>query len=168
MVFIDSCMNKQVDPQIIHNAIINYIDKTRLLYPDKIPFTFFYNRELTEEQKLAMAWRQGMIDILNLIEREFIYPRNDSALGSKPVGSGHWTLAVPESLKEAAEKIVCPHPIEVVGELVPNIKLEDDELFIDQDVFDSIPDDDWSYDEMRDNELQDRLAAEKPNNNPVY
>lgn len=32
----------------------------------------------------------------------------------------------------------------------------------------SIGDDDWSYDEMKDNELQDRLAAEEPNNNPVY
>lgn len=89
-------------------------------------------------------------------------------LGDKPIGPGQWMLAVPESLKEVAEKIVCPHPIPVVGEKVPNIELEDDELIIDQDVFDSTPTDDWAYDEMKDNELQDRLAAEEPNNNPVY
>lgn len=158
-------MNKQIDPQIIHDAIINHIDKTQLLFIDKIPYVFFYNEERTEEQKLAMAWRQGMIDIALLIEREFIYPRNDSALGSTPIGSDQWILAVPESLKDVAKKIVSPHPIEVVGESVPNIKLEDYELIPE---FEETPEDDWSYDEMKDNELQDRLAAEETNNNPIY
>lgn len=78
-----------------------------------------------------------------------------SNLGDRPIGVGQWVLAVPESLKEVAANIICPHPIPVLGKAAFPKPTQEEK-------------DDWAYDEAKDNELQDKLAGNEPLNNPAY
>lgn len=146
-------MSKQIDPQIIHDAIINHIDKTRLLYKDKIPFTFFYNRELTEEQKLAMAWRQGMIDILQLIERELI---------NRPTADivTHRYMTIEEVNRQYPLNNLSTRPLPVATErhghvLRHPLFTSDDLIQVTPNLCQSVADYEanMQFDEMRDNEL---------------
>lgn len=56
----------------IKERLLRHLESVTEMYYSKPPFVLSDPDGVTQDEKDSAYWRQGMVDVINLIEREFI------------------------------------------------------------------------------------------------